>query len=279
MLFTVNMMKTHKSFASMYEAMLSDTLIEPEYEVSPRGYAVRERTNVRYSCSNPLSNLFKNEARSIPAKYLAGELLWYFTGDNTLETISKYSGFWSDIANTDGTLNSAYGHLLFNKHNGLPYTQWQWAYDSLVSDSMSRQAIMYFGRPDFQIEGTKDFVCTTYGMFMIRNNKLNFHLYMRSNDVIKGTTFDIPFFMLLQQQMHKLLLSTYPTLQLGTYYHNVSSLHIYERDFDVATRMLVGNFEECRLPTINHDLVDITGECLIKNAVNDPLINWLNNNS
>ena len=281
MILTMNMMKTHTSFASMYKAMLEDVLFEPDYVASPRGKEVKERCNTRYVCSNPMSNLFINKARSIPKKYLAGELLWYFTGDNKLDTISKYSGFWSGIANDDGTLNSAYGHLLFNKHNGLPYSQWQWAIKSLIDDKDSRQAVMYFGRPDYQIDGTKDFVCTTYAMLLIRNNKLHMYLYMRSNDIIKGATFDIPFFMLLQQQAWKQLKVKYEDLELGSYFHNATSLHLYEPDYGLANEMLRQPFEEHALPEIKHFLVDFDGTCRIadQNDTTDELFTWLYTNS
>ena len=280
MFFTMNMMKTHTSFASMYKAMLEDVIFEPDYVASPRGKEVKERCNVRYVCSNPMSNMFANSARSIPKKYLAGELLWYFTGDNKLETISKYSGFWSGIANDDGTLNSAYGDLIFNRHDELPYSQWEWALHSLRADKDSRQAIMYFGRPKFQVDRTKDFVCTTYAMFLIRNNKLHMHLYMRSNDVIKGTTFDIPFFMLLQQQMWlQLKGSSYPDLELGSYFHNATSLHVYEPDYTLAHEMLRNSFDKAALPPIEYFLVDFAGNCKIEPDTDDKLFNWLYTNS
>ncbi len=263
-----------KSFAEMYTRMLSDVFNSPDYTSAPRGSRILEVVNRSYCCSNPYSNMFDCAARPLPKRYLAGEMLWYFTGDNSLDTISKYSGFWSNIANPDGTLNSAYGNLIFNKHNGLPYSQWEWAYNSLVSDENTRQAIMYFGRPEFQILNNKDFPCTVYGVYMIRDNLLNFHVYMRSNDIIKGVTFDVPFFMLLQQQMLQLLKPIYPNLQMGNYYHNVTSLHMYRTDYKLVESMLITDIVDSQLPRINANLVDIYGKCLIKDGTNDELYNW-----
>lgn len=280
MKYTMNMMQTHNTFAAMYRAMLDDVLHNADYESAPRGKAIKERMCATYSCANPLSNYFTNAVRSIPKKYLAGELLWYFTGDNRLETISKYSGFWSGIANPDGTLNSAYGHLLFNPRDHAEFTQWQWAYDSLIKDADSRQAIMYFGGPEFQSQGNKDFVCTNNMQFFIRNNKLHAYVFMRSNDVIKGTTFDIPFFMLLQQQMWKLLKEqSYQDLELGTFTHTATSLHVYEPDFDLAFNMLKESFIDAPLPAIGQNLVNRWGNCLITENTNDDLLNWIYSNS
>lgn len=268
----------YSTFAEMYSYMLYDVLYNPHYETAPRGKAIKERINTSYMCSNPMSNLFSNRVRNIPQKYLAGELLWYFTGDNSLDVISKYSGFWSNIANDDGTLNSAYGHLLFTRKTPSGLNQWEWALQSLQKDKDSRQAIMYFGRPDFQETGVKDFVCTAYAMFLIRKNKLHMHLYMRSNDLVKGTTFDIPFFMLLQQQMWLHLKESYPDLELGCYFHNATSLHIYEQDFGLVQDMLGASFDRHELPPIGRNLINEHGECQISRDVNDDLYIWLHNN-
>jgi len=269
---------TRQTFAESYDAMLGNLVFHPHYETAPRGFKIKERINESYAIIDPRSNLFLNEARSIPNRYLGGELLWYFTGDNTLEVISKYSGFWSNIANPDGTLNSAYGDLIFKRSNCHGMTQWTWAYEQLVKDKDTRQAIMYFGRPDFQYTENKDFVCTCFGQFFIRENTLSFHLTMRSNDVIKGTTFDIPFFTLLQQNMYVLLKEKYPELKLGNYIHNVMSLHLYERDYELAAKMLETEFKPSKLPTMVKPLVNSSG---IFQGLNtkDELHNWILTNS
>jgi thymidylate synthase len=93
---------------------------------------------------------------------------------------------------------------------------------------------MFFNQPKFQFEGNKDFVCTMYANFFIRDNKLNMKIQMRSNDIFYGLTFDAPFFAFLQQSIHIKLLETYPDLELGTYYHFADNLHFYERHFDLA---------------------------------------------
>lgn len=253
-------MSTHQTFASMYQRMLFDTFNNPDFISNPRGLEIYELINTSYCLNNPTENMFTNEIRSIPKRYIAGELDWYFSGSNHLDDIVKYSKFWSVIANQDKTLNSAYGHLLFVKENKYGQTQWNWAYNSLVKDKDSRQAIMYFGGPDYQYESNKDFVCTSYGQFLIRENKLYFHVYMRSNDLIKGTTFDVPFFTVLQQNMLLLLRKHYPELQLGSYYHNATSLHIYSNDFALVLDMLKHPFMTDRLPVMKEPTINEYGD-------------------
>jgi len=251
------------NFAELYKNVCVELTENPEHETAPRGQKIKEISDAILINENPRSNLFLNKARDIPLKYLAGELLWYFSGRNDLSFISKFSSFWNHIANNDGTCNSAYGNLLFiKKDTPNEISQFQWAYDSLFKDKDSRQAIMHFNRPEHQHNKVKDFVCTLIGNFQIRNNKLNFTIDMRSNDIYFGLTFDYPFFTMLQQQMYKHLIKIYPDLQLGTYTHIAHSLHLYERNFEQINEMLKHPFTPNETPEIDIDLIDQTGEPL-----------------
>lgn len=263
-------------FAEAYKYALTEVMRNPHYESSPRGKAIREIINFSFGIRNPLNNTFSNQVRSIPKKYLAGELEWYFSGSNKVEDIVKYSGFWEHIKNPDGTANSAYGYLLFKKDNKWGETQWKWAYNSLVKDADTRQAIMYFGGPDYQFEGNKDFVCTCFAQFFIRTGKLHMVTTMRSNDLVRGTTFDVPFFLLLQQTMHQLLRnSTYPDLELGGYIHNAVSAHIYAEHYDLVEDMLRHPFVSESTPAMNIPIVDARG---VYQRQPQPLYNWIQAN-
>jgi hypothetical protein len=82
---------------------------------------------------------------------------------------------------------------------------------------------------------------------------------MRSNDMILGTPTDVAFFCLLQEQVLALLKRVYPTLELGSYVHEVDSLHIYERHFGLVSSMLEQEFSPLELPRIGDNLVSVTG--------------------
>ena len=60
-------------------------------------------------------NIYKNKHRGSKLKYIAAEILWYFAGTNSPEFIIKHASLWDKIRNDDGTVNSAYGYLLFNE--------------------------------------------------------------------------------------------------------------------------------------------------------------------
>ncbi len=199
-------------------------------EATPRGLKVKEALITGFMIK-PEYCITDFEARKFNFKYLAGETYWFLTQENSTETIDKFSNFWNNIKNPDGTVNSNYGKLLFGK-------QMNWVINSLKKDSDTRQAIAYVGGPDFQFEGNKDFVCTQYLLFFIRNNELHMKVQMRSNDIFYGLSYDAPFFSTIQQTVYLNLLSTYPELKLGGYFHFSDNTHYYERHFELAQTII-----------------------------------------
>lgn len=248
-----------ETFADVYESALYHLLNEYNYELSPRNMKVREIPNAALVINDPYSCLYDNKKRSSQFKYIAAELVWYFTGRNDVGFISKFAKFWDKIKNKDGSLNSAYGNLIFKEHNAHGKNQYSWALEKLKEDKDSRQAILHFNKQHHQYDNNKDFVCTLNGIFQIRNNSLNFTVDMRSNDIILGTPTDIPFFCTLQQQMLVHLQKYYPDLRMGTYTHIAHSLHIYERHFELGKKMLDFPFEEKYLPEMREAFIDESG--------------------
>jgi len=246
------------SFAEAYQAALADVFYHPEYETSPRGMLIKESTNVQLEF-NPMLPLYSNPRRSSQLRYIAAELLWYFAGRKDTEFISRFAKFWQSLDNGDGTVNSAYGNLIFSEFNLRGLTEWDWLMKVLVEDKDTRQAVIHFNKPDHKWHGNRDFVCTLSGTFQIRQDRLNFKVHMRSNDMILGTPTDVAFFCLLQQQVFSLLKPIYPGLQLGSYIHEVDSLHIYERHFGLVEEMLSQDFTPAGMPAIGENLIDTSG--------------------
>ena len=244
-----------ENFAEAYQEILDCVFNNFDYECSPRDQRIREILNFGITIQNPYSNLFLNPKRCIPLDYLANELILYFSGTNDLAYYAKASSFWNKIANDDGTVNSAYGTLIFVEENIDNITQWDWAFEQLVKDKDSRQAVMHFNKPHHQKDGIKDFPCTLDVQFFIRHDMLHMTTHMRSNDVIKGVTFDFPFFMILQQCMLVKLQMTYPNLEMGNYNHLSGSMHAYENDFELIKEMLKETFYPSNTPRVSEDLV------------------------
>jgi len=240
------------TFAQEYVGVLDQILNMPDFTCKPRDMEIKEIIPGEVHI-DPVHCFFRNSKRDFGkiVKYIVGETMWYFAGRNDTAFIEKYAKMWTSIKNDDGTANSAYGNLLFTMKDAKSEyqvsdgkSQWEWAYDSLVADKDTRQAIMHFNRPIHQTM-TRDFVCTLYTNFHIRNNKLSMISRMRSQDVFKGLTYDVPFFSMLLQNMYLLLKKNkYPELELGTLTHSSDSLHIYSSDYDLAREMLKHETED-----------------------------------
>jgi thymidylate synthase len=231
--------KSHGGFSRVFK----ENLQYINGETSPRGLKVKEKIFGQMTI-DPLRPIADFESRPFNWKYFAGELAWYLKKDRDIDYINNFSSFWKGITNP-GTneINSNYGSLVFNE-------QLNWVVDSLVKDRDSRQAIMFFNKPEFQFEGNKDFVCTMYANFFIRDNKLHMKVQMRSNDMFYGLTFDAPFFSFLHQSVYRLVWSKRmknggnandEVLELGNYYHFADNLHFYERHFDLADKIIDGD--------------------------------------
>ena len=286
----------YPSFAEAYKAALNLILTHPTFVSNPRNQKIHELLNLSFGITDPIKNLFKNKARSIPLKYLKNELCLYFTSDDSVGNFTKASKFWENIS--DNSINSAYGYLIFSKLednkftsvNNKQYSQIKWVLESLIQDKDSRQAIMFLGRPYYQYENNKDFVCTLNYHFFIRDNKLYMIVNRRSQDIYFGMTFDVPWELLLMQYICFKLQEYYPLLTLGNYYLNCNSLHAYERNFDILRNMQKFEFQSISTPKLDFDILENKNQILlekiksnrlqdISNSIdyNNDFLNWISN--
>lgn len=261
-------MKTYETTSQAYLGTLSDVYFNYDVRSSPRGQPVREKLDYMFRVLAPddLPIQTKDVARNATiASYTQKEEELYNSCTNSAEDFGKASKFWLSLANPDGTVNSAYGYLIWaNKSHGSNFEQemyrisgpsveepgalwgyrpvrrtpWEWCVESLKRDKDTRQAILRFSLPEHQWMGNKDQTCTLSGNFLIRDDKLHFSVVMRSNDLTLGLVYDLPWFCSLMDKMVDELQLQYPNLTKGHYTHFVHSLHIYERDEDRILKML-----------------------------------------
>lgn len=180
--------------------------------------------------TDPIRRVSRTESRSKIISCL-GELLWYLTGENDLSFISHYIPNYRYYAEDDGKIHGGYGPRLFSMH-GI-YNQVENIITLLSEKKTSRRAlIQLFDAADLIPNNSqkieyKDIPCTISLQFLIRENKLHLFVNMRSNDAFKGLTHDIFAFTMIQEFVARKL-----QCELGKYYHFVSSMHLYETDFE-----------------------------------------------
>ena len=227
---------TYQSFTHCYLSLVRNVYESPQFESAPRGQKVKEIVGASFTILNPRDRIPYVAGRKFSITYMVAELLWYLSANDKTEWISKYSSFWKDISDDGITANSAYGARLFKPHHKIAQgrlNQWNYVVNELRKDPDSRRAIMHIRVPDDSVDAKLDVPCTLALQFFIRDGKLHQVVNMRSSDVIFGIAYDIPAFTIFQE-----ILANELGVELGTYTHTSNSLHIYERHFDMAEKIL-----------------------------------------
>lgn len=184
-----------------------------------------EIINANIVLKDPTRNTMCNCSRKMPIRYAIGELLWYNSTNNSFKAIDSFSKFWKNLSDDGITVNSNYGYCIRKKFN---FDQWDMVKELLKKNPHTRQALIHIKEArDIVNNPTKDLNCTVALQFLLRNNKLDLIAMMRSNDIWLGLPYDIFNFTCMQIQMAMEL-----GVDIGTYYHNVGSLHLYRRDMD-----------------------------------------------
>lgn len=237
------------NFDTLFARAISRINTDPLYICSPRGQKIKEEIAPTLILNNPRARILANPGREVNYGFGVGEFLWYWMGKYDLETMLYYNKRMKDFSDDGKTLNSAYGWRmkimgpLSMKIDGDKTNQWEIVKSTLVKDPDSRRAVLIINNSldQFHAEerGSKDVPCTLSLQFFIRENRLHLHAHMRSNDAFWGLTYDLFSFTLFQECMLlELQAAGMKDLEMGTYYHTAGSLHIYERHFEMANRVV-----------------------------------------
>lgn len=167
-------------------------------------------------------------------EYISREIEWYKTQSLNVEDIpGETPAIWKSISSASGKINSNYGYLIGSEEN---FNQYQKVLRQLLSDRQSRRAVMIYQRPsmheDFCVDGMSDFICTNAVQYLIRGNKVNAVVQMRSNDVIFGYRNDYAWQLhVLQNLVADINVLGDADYTAGDIIWQVGSLHVYERHF------------------------------------------------
>jgi len=167
--------------------------------------------------------------RKLGYKFMEEEATWMLGGRRDIfhPNMAKYSD--------DGrTLFGAYGPRIASQFNYVVH--------ALHKDINTRQAVLtiWIEKPP----ATKDVPCTLSMQFMVRNNKLDMFVNMRSSDIWLGVPYDtFSFSCVALKVLHRLNEGGYG-IQRGKLYNYAASRHLYMSDFDKAIEVVKGNHEE-----------------------------------
>lgn len=183
--------------------------------------------------------------------YMNREQQLFDRGVTDATLMGSISQIWKLISNPDNTINANYGYMVYHLRDaGHPQftpknmymSQWEWCQNRLINNPYTLQAIMHFNRPKDQFPENLDQPCTVFTQFTVEDDengtpRINFHSYMRSNDIIYGTPYNLAYFVTLQRRMRSFLNENRVTsipIEMGYLHHNVTSLHLYEDKIRIA---------------------------------------------
>lgn len=200
--------------------------------VSPRGQVTKEllQQTAVIDMRRPVVTL---PERKLSTKFLGGEAYWILSGDNRVETIAPYNKNIVNYSDDGQTFFGAYGPRIIS--------QLDYIVSKLESDVDTRQAVLTIWREN--PPETKDVPCTVAVAFMIRDNALNCHVFMRSNDLWLGFPYDVFNFSMLSHLVCCKLNGNLDNglddvIRPGVLYHTSASRHIYEQHFEQAEQLL-----------------------------------------
>ena len=237
------------NFTECYIALAKEIAENHEFSVSPRGMEVKEKLAVSFKIKDPRNRIPMVPIRKFSVPYFVGETIWYLTGENSTDWISKYSSFWRGISDDGVTANSAYGARIFNRYHkiaGGNLIQWDHVKGILKKDPDSRRAVIHIKDPWDSVDSKLDVPCTLSLQFFIRDEKLHMVANMRSSDLVFGLSYDVPAFTIMQELMALEL-----GVELGEYIHVSNSLHVYERHYDMIEKIILPENVEKAMSRLN----------------------------
>ncbi|TMR99495.1 thymidylate synthase [Nonomuraea basaltis] len=202
----------------------SKTILNEGRPVAPRGMATTELMGTYLKLTDPAARMVALPARTLNPAFAAAETVWILSGsdDNWICDFNSRLGALTD----HGTLQGAYGPRLRRWHSQdqLDYIRLQ-----LMNDCQSRRAVIQIFDPCRDTAGYKDVPCTLGYRFYVRENRLEMHTSMRSQDAWLGLPYDLITATVLQE-----LMAGWLGVDVGDYHHHVDSLHLYAQHQDAA---------------------------------------------
>ncbi len=224
--------KNAESLDELQSWVLS-SLLTRGHQTRPRGLETLELFPVTFTLTKPRKRSVVNPERRWNLPLAIGEFCWHVSGSNELQFIEYYAKRWREFAEDGSTIRgSCYGHRIFSQPDE-NRSQWLQIVELLRKDPASRRAVLNFQEQTEDLVMQKDIPCASTMQFLVRDSRLHAITCMRSNDAIWGLPYDVFLFTMFQE-----LLASELGLPIGTYTHIVGSLHLYQRHFDLARRII-----------------------------------------
>lgn len=216
-------------------------ILELGVSASPRGLNTIEMINATLMVRDPVDRVITDAGRKINFAFALAEWIAFMKGIDDINFFTTFIKDYTQYSSDGQHLDGAYGPRVHNVLEGT--NQINDVINKLKSDMTTRQAVMtiYDSEDLTSGRGGINIPCTLSIQFLVRDNLLYTITNMRSSDLIKGFTYDMFVFTMLQEYIARQL-----DLGLGAYIHNSGSLHLYEQDYEAGG--IIDRMTETRWP-------------------------------
>ena len=195
-----------------------------------RARPTRELLATQFGIANPRKRIISSVHRHFDLTHAVGQLFWILCGSDDVNSISFYNKFGARLSDDGLTLFAAPGARIFVTPQG---DQFESAITRLERDASSRRAVIQLFTPADAIAASRDISCFLSVQLLIREGTLRAIGLMRSQSVAMVMPHDL-FLLLMLQEMIAARLG----LELGSYQHWASSMHIYEDELVLAQKIV-----------------------------------------
>jgi thymidylate synthase len=227
------------TFGTVNEAlpMLLNDLLHKGDVVPSRAGTTLEMTHVGITLTDPLRREISVPNRKANVAAQIAETMWVLRGHNDIGWLSHYLPRARDFSDDGSTWRAGYGPRLRHwpaPNHGEPIDQFRTVLDVLRASPGSRQAVMSIWDPAQDYKASKDIPCNNWLSWSIRNNRLDLHVAIRSNDVVWGWSG------INQFEWSALLeiLAGMLAVEAGSIHYSTTSFHMYERHFEKAKKIV-----------------------------------------
>jgi thymidylate synthase len=196
-----------------------------------RGHHVRELRNRLTIIERPRERCLFVPHRGNNVIASLAETLWVLAGRNDTAWLDSYLPRAGDFSDDGSTWRAGYGPRLRN-WNGVD--QLAETRRLLLDERATRRAVMSLYDPDRDFVNSRDIPCNNWLSWLIRNDKLNLTIGVRSNDVMWGFSGVNSFEWSVLQE----LMAFWVAAEIGDVTYLATSFHLYERHDRRARRMV-----------------------------------------
>ena len=216
------MQKLYSHLSYEWAAIYAQFMSKAEYN---DGYV--EALSFSYEYSPAVSMIMSYDSTLFKLDKAAAMYFWYKKADeydySILEYFTEYARCVDDVHKA---FNSNYGIYAYRKGGLLSCVI------TLLKNRNSRHAMFFINNDEAMSELSIDKLCTNNIQFLIRNNKLEMIVQMRSSNFVTLLPYDAFMFSTFYFFVYYELVRTYPDLKFGKIHMQVASLHMYEKDIE-----------------------------------------------